>query len=615
VNRNSPTSLTFEVNPGSVVVHAGRLVVIERREGAGVVRVRDLANGLRTEVLIGNLRGREAAPVSQLPDALEEPRNRVDDKDWAVARERERVVQELLAAGRDLRPRILAASGALGVTERQIYTWMARYRAASHTSSLLDKPSGPRRGTVRLDADRERLLRVTIDEQYLKQPRLKPEEIYKEVNRRCSIAGLREISRGTVLARLRALDPETVARRRFGAKHAREKVSAAPGTFVVDNALDVMQIDHTQVDLHVVDEEFRRPLGRPWITVATDVATRMVCGLYLTLEAPSELSVALCVAHAVLPKETWLAERNINAEWPVWGAPKCVHTDNGADFKGEALRRGCENYGIQIEFRPPGRAHFGGHIERLIGTLMQRVHTLPGTSYSNPQERGDYRSEEAACLTLKELERWLALEICVHYHGAIHRTLGTSPLVAWETGIQRGVRQLLPKDPRRFHIEFLPVEDRTLQRTGVQLENIRYWSDTLPTIAGYKEPITVRYDPRDMSRIYVRGSRCTDYIDVPYADIRYPPVSLFEIKAARTVLRTRGKQRIQQHQIFQAIDAQRKIVDEARSTTREVRRAKSRRPANTIPRSGTGSAGASEGTINWDQDPAFFPVETWENAR
>jgi putative transposase len=184
-----------------------------------------------------------------------------------------------------------------------------------------------------------------------------------------------------------------------------------------------------------------------------------------------------------------------------------VHADNGSDFKGEALRRGCEDYGIRIEFRPPGRAHFGGHIERLIGTLMQRVHTLPGTTYSNPVERGDYRSEKAACLTLQELEYWLALEICVHYHGAIHRTLGTSPLVAWERAVQRGIRQWLPQDPRRFYIGFLPVEDRTLQRTGVQLENIRYWSDALPAIARFKDTVSVRYDPRNMSRIHVRGSQ------------------------------------------------------------------------------------------------------------
>jgi putative transposase len=88
------------------------------------------------------------------------------------------------------------------------------------------------------------------------------------------------------------------------------------------------------------------------------------------------------MAHAVLPKEAWLLERKIQAEWPISGVPQCVHADNGSDFKGEALRRGCEDYGIRIEFRPPGRAHFGGHIERLIGTLMQRVHTLPGTTYS-----------------------------------------------------------------------------------------------------------------------------------------------------------------------------------------------------------------------------------------
>ena len=606
--------LTFEVAIGTVAVHAGRLVAIERRAGAGEVEVRDLVTGMRSTVQVGSLRGRDASVSAAPRDNDDEHSRRVDKDQWALARERESVIKDLLTGEGDLEPRVSAASATLGVARRQIYTWIARYRATPRTSALLDKRSGRRRGAVQLDAERERILRLTIDEQYLKQPRVNPEDIYKEVNRRCAAEGLRPIARGTVLRRIRTLDPETVARRRFGAKHAREKVSAAPGTFVVDDALEVTQIDHTQVDLHVVDEEYRRPVGRPWITVATDVATRMVCGIYLTLDEPSEVSVALCMAHAVLPKEAWLLERKIQAEWPVWGVPQCVHADNGADFKGEALRRGCEDYGIRIEFRPPGRAHFGGHIERLIGTLMQRVHTLPGTTYSNPLERGDYRSEKAACLTLKELEYWLTLEICVHYHGAIHRTLGTSPLVAWERAVQRGIRQWLPQDPRRFYIGFLPVEDRTLQRTGVQLENIRYWSDSLPAIARFKEIVSVRYDPRNMSRIYVRGSQSPAYIDVPYADIRTPPVSLFEIKAARALLRAQGQQRIAQHQIFQAIEAQRKVVDEARTKTREVRRAMARRPpvgAAPAPE----SSPAGEGSINWDLDPVPFPVETWENVR
>jgi putative transposase len=600
----------FEVMPGAVVVHDARVVVIEQREGPGRVRVRDLATGSQTTALIAALRARDSGPVTELFDTHDERRRTVEEEDWIVARERERVIRELLEGEGPLKQRVPAAMATLGVSRRQVFTWLARFRAAGHTSGLIDKPPGRHSGRRQLDAERERIVRTAIDQHFLRQPRLKPEEIYKEAARRCREAGLPEIARGTVLARLRDLDPVTVARKRYGAKHALATVSPLTGTFAVENALDVMQIDHTQVDLHVVDETFRRPIGRPWITVATDVATRMVSGFYLTLDEPSELSVALCMAHAVLPKEAWLAERTIDVEWPAWGAPKRVHSDNGADFKGEALRRGCEDYGIGIDFRPPGRAHFGGHIERLIGTLMQRIHTLPGTSYSNPQERGDYRSASAACLTLKELEYWLTLEICVHYHGGIHQTLGTSPLVAWETAVKRGICQRMPRDARRFYIGFLPVEDRSLRRTGIHLERIRYWSDALPAIATHEDRLVVRYDPRNMSRIFVRGPGSTDYLDVPYADIRYPAVSLYEIRAARVALRAQGLTRFSDHHIFWAIDLQRAHVDEARTKTREVRRALTRRPAAAPTPE---SPSSTQGSINWDEDPMTYATETWSD--
>ena len=330
------SALTFEVAIGAVVVHAGRLVAIEQRTGAGEVEVRDLVTAMRSTVEVGSLRGRD---IPDLPDSADQRGRRLDEDEWNLARERESVIQELLSGDGELEARMGVASARLGVSRRQIYTWMARCRAAPNTSTLIDKPSGRRHGAVQLDAERERIVRMTIDEHYLKQPRVKAEDVYKKVNRRCAAKNLKAVARGTVLRRVRDLDPETVARRRFGAKHAREKVSAAPGSFVVDDALEVMQIDHTQVDLHVVDEEYRRPIGRPWITVATDVATRMVCGFYLTLDEPSEVSVALCIAHSVLPKEAWLLERKIQAEWPVWGVPKCVHADNASDFKrGGALR-------------------------------------------------------------------------------------------------------------------------------------------------------------------------------------------------------------------------------------------------------------------------------------
>jgi putative transposase len=86
--------------------------------------------------------------------------------------------------------------------------------------------------------------------------------------------------------------------------------------------LEVVQIDHTQVDMIVVDEESRQGMRRPWITLAVDVLTRMVTGFHLTLEAPSRVSIGLCLLHAVYDKASWLAERRIEAPWPVAGLPR-----------------------------------------------------------------------------------------------------------------------------------------------------------------------------------------------------------------------------------------------------------------------------------------------------
>jgi putative transposase len=79
----------------------------------------------------------------------------------------------------------------------------------------------------------------------------------------------------------------------------------------VDGALEVVQIDHSPVDVIVVDEVHRLPIGRPWPTLAIDVATRVVVGFYVSLEAPSSTSVALCLTQAVLPKEFWLKARTL----------------------------------------------------------------------------------------------------------------------------------------------------------------------------------------------------------------------------------------------------------------------------------------------------------------
>jgi putative transposase len=135
-----------------------------------------------------------------------------------------------------------------------------------------------------------------------------------------------------------------------------------------------------------------------------------------------------------LPKEPWLKSLGIDASWPMYGCPKIIRTDNAAEFRATPMARGCEQYGITIEHRPVGRPHWGGHIERYIGTLMGRVHLLPGTTFSNSKQKGEYDSEERAVMTLGALQEWLVHEISGRYHHTVHSGIGMTPAQAWTQG-------------------------------------------------------------------------------------------------------------------------------------------------------------------------------------
>lgn len=90
------------------------------------------------------------------------------------------------------------------------------------------------------------------------------------------------------------------------------------------------------------------------------------------------------------------------------GKPAAFHADNAAEFHSAALDRAVRNQVMDLIWRPGGKKNYGAYIERYLGTLNRRLHELPGTTFRNPQHRGDYDSEGFACMTIDEVEIWLA---------------------------------------------------------------------------------------------------------------------------------------------------------------------------------------------------------------
>lgn len=98
------------------------------------------------------------------------------------------------------------------------------------------------------------------------------------------------------------------------------------------------------------------------------------------MERPDAGTVAMLLSRIALPKAPWLEALGVASEWPIQGIPRILHLDNAAEFKSRALRAGCAQYHIDLMYRSVGKPYFGGHIERLNRTLMQRLKGLPGSS-------------------------------------------------------------------------------------------------------------------------------------------------------------------------------------------------------------------------------------------
>jgi putative transposase len=515
--------------------------------------------------------------MSNAPDLAQ-----VAEQDWDIARRRLPVIRQLAEVPCRTRGRVSEAAKMIGCGATQTYELLARYLASPRLTSLLPSRRGRKQGCSMLPAEVDEIIRVAIDETYLTRQKPKVNDLVGEVRRRCRGAGLRPPSRGVIERRLHALPVEEVVARRHGRKAARDRYAPATGSLEASWPLSLVQIDHTLVDVIVVDSIARRPIQRPWLTLAIDVCSRCVAGFYASLEPPSATSVALCLAHATLPKEAWLSVRSIAAGWPVSGIPERLHLDNAKEFRCEALRRGCEQYGIAIDYRPVRTPHYGGHIERLIGTMMGKVHLLPGTTFSDVPAKDDLDPEKMAAMTLEEVERWLGHAIVGVYHHELHRGIGMPPAAAWERGILgdattpgRG-RPIAVPEPRRFLIDFLPIERRLVRRDGVSLHSIGYWSDVLRTWIGHKERMIVRYDPRDLSRVYLLAPDGA-YYDLTYRDLRHPAISLWEHRLAIKRLREEGRAHVDEAAIFRAIESMRAIADEAARASKTARRQCERR--------------------------------------
>jgi putative transposase len=130
----------------------------------------------------------------------------------------------------------------------------------------------------------------------------------------------------------------------------------------------------------------------------------------------------------------------------------------------------------------------------------------------------------------------LALEVLGPYHNDLHTGLGKTPEAAWAAWLATGGASSLPRDPDAFVLDFLPFEQRVVGREGIRLFNIHYYDGALAALIGQGHQLRVKYDPRDLSAVFVEMPDGT-HLRTPYADLGRSAISFWEHREAVRRLR------------------------------------------------------------------------------
>ena len=316
-----------------------------------------------------------------------------------------------------------------------------------------------------------------------------------------------------------------------------------------DRPFEVVHMDHTELDVALVDSQTGHYFGRPWATFLTDAFSRRLLAVYLTFDEPSYRTCMMTLRECVHRHNR---------------LPELVVVDWGPEFESIYFETLLARYECSKATRPQARPRFGSVIERLFNTANTTfVHNLAGNTQVMKNVRQVTKSVDPrghALWILGELYGQLRRWAYEEYDTTEHGTLGQTPREAFEKGLLRGgtrPHRLIPYD-EDFVLSTFPTTPKgtALLRPsrGVKINKLFYWAkgDAFrdhPELE--KTPLPVRYDPYDMGHSYVfLKDRWVECISEHYA--RLKGHSERELQIAAEELRKRNHRHSQQFTVTAA---------------------------------------------------------------
>ena len=433
-----------------------------------------------------------------------------------------------------------------------VMDWMRRFELSGNNLLSLLTRHATRHNPKRLDAIVQKIGREKVRSHFCTRKRPTIESTQLQINAALSKetplkdGTFKTISLSSVHRLIKEIDPYDRDVERFGAAYARNKWRYSLSGIGAARPMQRYEIDHTTIDVVVISDTTGMPLGRPTITIVIDAFSGCVAGLFISFWGTGLATTIAALKVAIQPKDELCAAQGLEKKWLPYGIPMLMVVDNGLEFHSPQFHEIAMHLCMDLRFCAVRRPWLKPFVERALKTYQSYL-PFPGRVEKKLDNYLPLKPEKTATITFSALcSGILKGFVEIHPFEAGERRLRL-PYDLFSEGMERMLPPSLPISTSELDIIVAATNELMIGNEGAVTTYLRYNSIELQDMrraikANFRTQ--VKFNPEDLSHVYVRDPRTNGWLWVPSCHPEYTDgLSMVQHKAIRAQLKSGLEQR------------------------------------------------------------------------
>ena len=404
-----------------------------------------------------------------------------------------------------------------------VMRWARRLHAAGGYAGALIDRRATRTPERRIAPAMEQIVTRTIQHVYLTRARnslvhtqaVIHAEAAKLVRAGKLAANEARVSMATLSRRVADIDRYRRIEARHGSARARMVCRTSMDGASADYPLQRVEVDHTPLNWIVVCDRTGLPLGRPLLTVLVDAFSSYVLGFYVSFYGAGLTSVSGALRCAIQPKDGMTADLSLSNRWLAEGIPDRLMLDNGLEFHSPVFQLMGWELGMDFTYCRVRTPWLKPHVERFFSTL-DTLTLAKGRIHKRITNVVEIDPVDGAAVMFSDFVKGIVHFIVDVHPFQINQRKLARPHDLFSEGLERRPAVHFPRDMEALRMVSALSATRTVGPGGVDLEGLPFGGAELLDMRkrhGERFKALVKWDPDDMSRIWVQDPRSKEWVD------------------------------------------------------------------------------------------------------